>query len=115
MAQRKLSIKRVPFPAVLCGHSHSCQVALAHALRSFTATSALPSRGESSWLEGPFAGGRMARSVGSLGVGTLLCGMLWIHPQALAATDAAVPPLLLANTYHHGIDLARYWVSEKYD
>jgi DNA ligase-1 len=58
----------------------------------------------------------MARAVGSLGVGTLLCGMLWIHPMALAATDAAAPPLLLlANTYHDGIDLARYWVSEKYD
>ncbi|NJO13088.1 MAG: DNA ligase [Gammaproteobacteria bacterium] len=33
---------------------------------------------------------------------------------ALAATDTA-PPLLLANTYHDGIDLACYWVSEKYD
>jgi DNA ligase 1 len=55
----------------------------------------------------------MARSVRSLGMG-MLCGMLWIHPTALAATDTA-PPLLLANTYHDGIDLARYWVSEKYD
>jgi DNA ligase-1 len=54
-------------------------------------------------------------SLRSLGVGTLLCGMLWIHPMALAATDPAAPPLLLANTYHDGIDLARYWVSEKYD
>ena len=59
----------------------------------------------------------MVRSVrlGSVGAGTLLCGMLWIHPTALAAGDGAASPLLLANAYHAGIDLEHYWVSEKYD
>jgi DNA ligase-1 len=34
----------------------------------------------------------------------------------LTATDAAPPPLALANDYDDAdIDLARYWVSEKYD
>lgn len=59
----------------------------------------------------------MARPVPlrSMSVGTLLCGMLWIHPLALAGTEPTAPPLLLANTYHDGIELAHYWVSEKYD
>jgi DNA ligase-1 len=56
----------------------------------------------------------MARSLPKA-AGTLLCGMLWIHPIALAASDVAAPSLLLANPYHAGVDLARYWVSEKYD
>ena len=34
-------------------------------------------------------------------------------PVALAAD--AKPPLLLANVYHPGVQLADYWVSEKYD
>jgi DNA ligase 1 len=59
----------------------------------------------------------MARSVPlrSLAVGTLLSGMLWVHPLALAAVEEGSPPLLLANVFHAGIDLNQYWVSEKYD
>ncbi|MDP5009365.1 MAG: DNA ligase [Glaciimonas sp.] len=34
-------------------------------------------------------------------------------PQALAKNVR--PPLMLANTYHPGINLSDYWVSEKYD
>lgn len=34
-------------------------------------------------------------------------------PMALAAD--AKPPLMLANVYHPGVQLADYWVSEKYD
>jgi DNA ligase-1 len=34
-------------------------------------------------------------------------------PAALAAD--AKPPLMLANVYHPGVQLADYWVSEKYD
>jgi DNA ligase 1 len=34
-------------------------------------------------------------------------------PVALAADDK--PPLMLANVYHPGVQLADYWVSEKYD
>ena len=34
-------------------------------------------------------------------------------PVALAAD--VKPPLMLANVYHPGVQLADYWVSEKYD
>jgi DNA ligase 1 len=47
--------------------------------------------------------------------GTLLCGMFWIHPSIPVANAQGIPPLLLANAYHAGIDLGDYWVSEKYD
>ncbi len=44
-----------------------------------------------------------------------LCGLLG-GPQALAQTPATTAPaLMLAKVYHPGIDLADYWVSEKYD
>lgn len=47
----------------------------------------------------------------------LLCGML-IATQGQAQkqqTEAVRAPVMLANSYHPGIDLAAYWVSEKYD
>ena len=47
----------------------------------------------------------------------LLCGML-TATQAQAQkqqTEAVRAPVMLANSYHPGIDLAAYWVSEKYD
>lgn len=47
----------------------------------------------------------------------LLC--LWglfAGPYAVAQTGAAsAPALMLAKVYHPGIDLADYWISEKYD
>jgi len=50
----------------------------------------------------------------SVAAGTLLCGLLWIHPPLVVAAERE-PPLLLANTYQGDIDLTDYWVSEKYD
>lgn len=40
--------------------------------------------------------------------------VLWLMSPATSAADNA-PPLMLANSYHPGIRLADYWVSEKYD
>ncbi|CAN5266136.1 DNA ligase [soil metagenome] len=34
---------------------------------------------------------------------------------AAAQASATAPPLMLANVYHPGVNLADYWVSEKYD
>lgn len=42
----------------------------------------------------------------------LLCGMLSL---AHAQNDTPRAPVMLANSYHPGIDLSAYWVSEKYD
>ena len=50
--------------------------------------------------------------VAVLSVATCLAALLLI-PAAHAAT--AAPPLMLANSYHPGVPLADYWVSEKYD
>ena len=41
--------------------------------------------------------------------------LLALCPPLAAAGEAQAPSLLLANTYRDGIDLARYWVSEKLD
>lgn len=50
----------------------------------------------------------------SVAAGTLLCGLLWVHPPVAGAGESE-PPLLLATAYHGDVDLADYWVSEKYD
>lgn len=45
----------------------------------------------------------------------LCCGSpAWAEDPPLAPVDGS-PALLLANSYHPGIDLGRYWVSEKLD
>ncbi len=41
--------------------------------------------------------------------------LLLALPPSLPATAAGPPPLMLATGYHHGIDVSRYWVSEKLD
>ena len=45
----------------------------------------------------------------------LLAALLALCPPLAAAGEAQAPSLLLANTYRDGIDLDRYWVSEKLD
>ena len=45
----------------------------------------------------------------------LLAVLLALCPPLAAAGEAQAPSLLLANTYRDGIDLDRYWVSEKLD
>jgi len=45
----------------------------------------------------------------------LLVVLLALCPPLAAAGEAQAPSLLLANTYRDGIDLGRYWVSEKLD
>ena len=45
----------------------------------------------------------------------LLVMLLALCPPPAAAGEAQAPSLLLANTYRDGIDLDRYWVSEKLD
>ena len=47
---------------------------------------------------------------------TLLLCLFFGRPSIAApATPPAAPPLMLANTYHPGITLVDYWVSEKLD
>ena len=53
-----------------------------------------------------------------LGILACLIGMagpLAITHAAAQTTAASAPALMLAKVYHPGIDLADYWVSEKYD
>ena len=45
----------------------------------------------------------------------LLVVLLALCPPPAAAGEARAPSLLLANVYRDGIDLGRYWVSEKLD
>jgi len=44
-----------------------------------------------------------------------LCTSSTLLAQAAAASATTAPALMLAKVYHPGIDLADYWVSEKYD
>lgn len=48
----------------------------------------------------------------SAGVCIFLISVAFSH---VYARDLPKPALMLANTYHSGIDLNDYWVSEKYD
>ena len=45
----------------------------------------------------------------------LLIALLALYPPLASAGEARAPSLLLANVYRDGIDLDRYWVSEKLD
>lgn len=45
----------------------------------------------------------------------LCCPLVLCFFCLLAFPALAAPPLMLANTYHSGVDLADYWVSEKMD
>ncbi|MES2952446.1 MAG: DNA ligase [Pseudomonadota bacterium] len=46
----------------------------------------------------------------------LLCLLAWAGTPAAAQNPApGAPALMLAKVYHPGVDLADYWVSEKYD
>lgn len=47
--------------------------------------------------------------------GLCLCIMCVILIHGPAHAQNRKPPVMLANTYHPGIDLGDYWVSEKYD
>ena len=46
---------------------------------------------------------------------TLIYLYLLLHPITSLCADLAPPKLSLAHTYHKGIDVGRYWVSEKFD
>lgn len=48
-----------------------------------------------------------------IAIALLLCGMAAGLPVHADATPRA--PVMLANSYHPGVDLSAYWVSEKYD
>ena len=45
----------------------------------------------------------------------LLLALTLALPAALLQAAETAPPLMLANSYRHGIKLSAYWVSEKYD
>jgi len=50
------------------------------------------------------------------GLACLLCLLGWTGKPAVAQTPApGAPALMLAKVYRLGVDLADYWVSEKYD
>jgi DNA ligase-1 len=46
---------------------------------------------------------------------TVLFTFICVLPSTLHSRDLPKPNLMLANVYHAGIDLNKYWVSEKYD
>jgi len=51
------------------------------------------------------------------GLACVLCLLGWTGNPAVAQTPSppSTPALMLAKVYHPGVDLADYWVSEKYD
>ncbi len=50
------------------------------------------------------------------GLACVLCLLGWSGNPAVAQTPApGAPALMLAKVYHAGVELADYWVSEKYD
>jgi DNA ligase-1 len=44
-----------------------------------------------------------------------LCVLAWAAALSRVACAAPPPPVELVDVYHHGVDLSRYWVSEKFD
>ena len=46
---------------------------------------------------------------------TLFVCILAMHSLVVFSKDVVKPELMLANSYHQGLDLNDYWVSEKYD